>query len=156
MKLSREQDAERARHLAETTDPKWYVVQRFGRSDKAALSAFDRYKIETYYPTIISLRKLSRRQMSARQRSSGIEVRKPWPSPLFPGYIFMHVDRGDVRLRNVFELGGIGGLVCRDGAPVWMPDDVIAGIRARENGDGCVPGKESIRAGLSDRWMMCG
>jgi transcriptional antiterminator NusG len=84
--------------------------------------------------------------MSARQRASGGEVRKPTATPLFPRYIFMHADRRDPRIHTVFELSGVGGLVCRDGAPVWMPDPVIAGIRSRENGNGIVPGKESMRA----------
>ena len=147
LRVMQARDAERlrSRQGGDLNDVRWYVVQRFGRSDKAALEVFGDYKIETYYPTIMTLRKIPRRQMSARQRASGGEVRKPVPSALFPGYIFMHVDRRDPRIHTVFELAHVGGLVCREGAPVWMPDDLISGIKARENGDGYVPGKESLR-----------
>lgn len=146
LRRMQERDAERRRQQVKLDDVRWYVVQRFGRSDQAALRVFEEYKIEAYYPKILTLRKISRRQMSARQRASGVEVRKPVPTALFPGYIFMQVDARDPRIRPVFEIAHVGGLVCRSGAPVWMPDDVIAGIKSRENGDGLVPGKESLRA----------
>lgn len=139
-------DQERRRQRQQAIDAKWYVVQCFGRSDGYALDTFKRHDIETYYPTILTLKKVPRRQMSARQRLSGGEIRKPVPVPLFPRYIFMHVDRRDPRIHTVFELAGVGGLVCRDGMPVWMPDEVIEGIRQRENGTGVIPGKESMRA----------
>jgi len=140
-------DAERRqRNTGSLNDVKWYVTQRFGRSDRAILDLFQDYKIETYYPTILTLHPIPRRQMSAAQRKSGVSICKPMPAALFPGYIFMHVDRRDGRIHEVFERGHVGGLVCRNGEPVWMPDEIIGAIKSRENGDGAVPGKETMRA----------
>jgi transcription termination/antitermination protein NusG len=143
----RRRDAARQQRNASTlTDVRWYVTQRFGRSDKAILDLFEDYKIETYYPRILTLKPIPRRQMSAQQRKSSVSVCRPMPTPLFPGYIFMHVDIRDGRVHEVFERGHVGGLVCHGGLPVWMPDDVINSIKARQNVDGCVPGKETMRA----------
>lgn len=137
---------ERRRLRAAATDPMWHLVQCLGRSDSYALETFKRYEIETYYPKILELKIVPRRSMSRAQRMSGIEVRRPVSTPLFPRYIFMRADQRDPRVRTVFEVAGVGGLVCRNGAPLCVPDEAISHIKSRENGDGVVPGKESMRA----------
>jgi transcriptional antiterminator NusG len=124
---------------------KWYIAQRLRGTDSMALSAFDRYRIGTYYPKIVSLKPLPRKRMSQAQRAAGFPVMAPTEVALFPGYIFAHFDIRTSEWRNAFEVAGVGGLICKDGMPVWLPDDLIASIKRREN-NGVVPGKESTRA----------
>lgn len=142
--IAEERDAERKR---DRTSPgaKWYVVQCIRGTDTQALAAFDRFRIKTYYPRIVQLRPMPRRRMSASQRRAGITVQAPQEVALFPRYIFTHFDIKLEAWHDAFELAGVGGLICKDGQPVYMPDGIIASIKRREN-NGVIPGKDSVRA----------
>lgn len=142
-RFAEDRDAERQRQR-NAPGAKWYIVQCIRGTDQQALGAFSRYGIETYYPKILELKKLPRRRMSASQRASGVSVMAPTEVPLFPRYIFTNLDIGRAGWHDAFELAGVGGLICRDGMPVWMPEETIASIRKREN-NGVVPGKTSVR-----------
>lgn len=123
---------------------KFYIGQCFRGTDSQALTAFERFKVETYYPKIMQLKPMPRRRMSAAQRQGGLTIQVPTEVALFPRYIFTRFDlhRGD--WHDAFEVAGVG-LICREGKPVWMPDEVIGSIKKREN-NGVIPGKDSVRA----------
>lgn len=124
--------------------PKWYIVQCIRGSDQQALDAFERFKIETYYPKIIQLKPMPRKRMSASQRMSGVVVMAPQETALFPRYVFT---RFDIRMHGwheAFEFAGVGGLMSRDRMPLWMPEEKINAIKRREN-NGVIPGKEKLR-----------
>jgi transcriptional antiterminator NusG len=125
--------------------PKWYVVQCIRGTDQQALDAFDRFKITTYYPRIMQLKALPRRRMSAAQRQGGLSVQVPTEVALFPRYVFTSFDIEQDQWHDAFDVAGVGGLVCRNGMPVYMPDETIASIKKREN-NGVIPGKDSVRA----------
>lgn len=139
----REKIAERER-LSREGGAKWYIVQCIRGTDQQALTGFERFKIKTYYPKIVQLRPLPRRRMSASQRAAGMTIQAPTEVALFPRYVFAHLDIRRPDWHDAFEVAGVGGLVCRGGMPVWMPEDKIEAIRAREN-NGLIPGKESLR-----------
>jgi len=143
-----QQAAERARQRKGFAGPKWYIFQRVRGSDQQALSAFERFNIETYYPKILQLKPLPRRRMSANQRASGITVMAPQEVALFQGYILTHFDIRQPGWVEAFEYAGVGGLMSRDGMPIWMPDEEIAKIKSREN-NGLISGKDSVRAVFS-------
>lgn len=145
--LATQHEAERQRRIKEAgvMSPKWYIVQCIRGSDKQAVEAFDRYKIETYYPKTQELRKVPKHAMSASQRRSGITIQRPTTVALFPRYLFTLIDLRNPQYHEVFELAGVGGLVCKGDLPVYMPDAAIASIRSREN-RGVVPGKVTMRA----------
>lgn len=125
--------------------PKWYIVQCIRGTDQQALGAFARFKIKTYYPRILQLKLMPRRRMSATQRAAGHAIMAPTEVALFPRYVFTNFDPHTEAWHSAFELAGVGGLVCRDGMPVYMPESVIASIKKREN-NGVIPGKDSVRA----------
>jgi transcriptional antiterminator NusG len=124
--------------------PKWYIVQCIRGTDQQALDAFQRFKITTYYPKIMQLKPLPRRRMSASQRTSGMVVMAPQEASLFPRYVFTRFDIERDAWHEAFEVAGVGGIICKGGMPVYMPDETIASIKKREN-NGVVPGKESLR-----------
>jgi hypothetical protein len=47
-----EEQAAKRKEEREAAGPKWYIVQCGRRTDRQVLDAFDRFRIETYYPTI--------------------------------------------------------------------------------------------------------
>lgn len=143
-KMAQERADERKK-LREAPGPKWYIVQSIRGTDQQALGAFDRFRIKTYYPKIIQLKPMPRRRMSATQRQGGMSIQVPTEVALFPRYIFTNFDIERDSWHDAFELAGVGGLICRDGMPVWMPDETVASIKRREN-NGVIPGKDSVRA----------
>ena len=137
-----EEQAAKRKAAREAAGPKWYIVQCIRGTDQQALDAFARFDITTYYPKILQLKPLPRRRMSASQRQSGMVVMAPAEVALFPRYIFAHLDVRQSGWGHAFEY--VGGLMCHNGCPVWMPDEKIEAIKAREN-NGLIPGKESMR-----------
>lgn len=130
---------------------KWYIVQCIRGTDQQALDAFARFKIETYHPKTVTLKPMPRRRMSAAQRQGGMVIMAPTEVALFPRYVFTRFDIQHGDWHNAFEVAGVGGLVCRGGMPVFMPDETITSIKRREN-NGVVPGKDSVRVvfGIGD------
>lgn len=142
--LAEQRAAERERKRI-AAGPKWYVVQSIRGTDQQALNAFERFKIKTYYPKIMQLKPMPRRRMSASQRQGGLSIQMPTEVALFPRYVFTNFDIEQDAWHDAFEVAGVGGLICRDGMPVWMPEEVIASIKKREN-NGVIAGKDSVRA----------
>jgi transcriptional antiterminator NusG len=135
-----------ARRIAEreAAGAKWYVVQCGRRTDRQVLDAFDRCKIETYYPTITQIKPLPRRRMSQLQRRSGLVVMQPLQAAVFPRYVFTRFDIQLSPWREAFEYAGVDGIMCHSGMPVWMPDAVID--RVREQVGNPITTTDSLRA----------
>ena len=157
--------AERALSHAATADAKtprnssddlgWYVVRAVGKSDDYALDGLRRLEIETYYPQVLQMRKVPRRELSAAQRQSGVEIKKPRLGPLFPRYIFARFGMARQSWRDVFKIVGVGGMLCQGDLPVKVREDLIGAIRRREN-DGSIKGSDTLRAvfGIGDRVVV--
>lgn len=126
-----EEQAAKRKAAREATGPKWYIVQCGRRTDQQALDAFERFRIETYYPTITQFKPLPRRRMSQAQRASGVVVMQPQEAAVFPRYIFTRFDLQQDGWREAFDYAGVGGLMCHSSMPIWMPDEAIERVRSR-------------------------
>lgn len=142
MNMTAEQKAQQGRQYAEdqaemrsvarnAPGPKWYIVQCGRRTDRQVLDTFERFKIETYYPTITQFKPMPRRRMSHAQRHSGVVVMQPQEAAVFPRYVFTRFDLQDRGWREAFDYAGVSGLMCKSGMPIWMPDDAIKRVRER-------------------------
>ena len=129
----------------------YYIVRAIGKSDQHAIDWLNRFCIDTYYPLVMEMRKVPRRQLTLSQRRSGIEIKKPQLAPLFPRYIFARMDQAHLSWRDIMNAASIAGMVCDGDLPVRMRPDCIARIRAREN-CGAVAGTDTLRAifGIGD------
>ncbi len=119
--------------------PVWHIVHFLGRSERQAIDFLRDRRIEVYYPMVREMRPVPRKELSKKQRASGIAIRRPKLVPLFPRYMFVRFDMGKDGWREIFDHAGVGGMVCEGDLPVRVRDDLIAGIRGREI-DGAVPG----------------
>lgn len=126
-----EEQAAKRKAEREAPGPKWYIVQCGRRTDHQVLTAFERFKIETFYPTITEMKPLPRRRMSQQQRRSGFTVMQPQESALFPRYVFTRFDIRTPQWRDAFDYAGVGGIMCHSSMPIWMPDDAIQRVRDR-------------------------
>lgn len=140
-----EERAQERKRQREAPGPKWYISRRMRGSDKKALHVLQQFRIDAYCPVVMELRSMPRRRMSHAQRQAGGSISMPREVALFPGYVFTRFDIRQSGWGNAFEMAGIGGLVCREDMPIWMPDDKIEAIKRSEN-HGIISGKSSVRA----------
>jgi transcription termination/antitermination protein NusG len=151
--LAAETRAEERRAAREAPGPKWYIVQCLRGSDRSAIDAFERFKLETYYPTIIQMKPMPRRMMSAAQRRSGLTVMQPREAAVFPRYVFTRFDIAVRGWREAFDYAGVG-LMGQKGLPIWMPDETIERVRARVGSP--ITASDTLRVffGVGDKVMV--
>lgn len=103
----------------------WYVVQSHPNAERRAALHLERQGFLTYLPRYLKRRRHARR----------LEI---VPAPLFPRYLFVGIDLEVQRWRSVFSTVGVSRLVCNGDRPTAVPDQVIEGLRVREDADGFV------------------
>lgn len=151
---SAEMDAKRL-PASHDGDHSWYIVRAVGKSDQQAIDGLKRLRIDTYYPQVLQMRKVPRRELSAHQRRSGMEIKRPQLGPLFPRYIFARFGLARESWRDVFKIAGVGGMLCEGDLPFRLRDGLIDAIKARES-DGSVKGSDTLRAvfGIGDQVVV--
>ncbi len=103
----------------------WYVASTRTNAETAAAGHLLRQGFSVYLPLYRKLRSHARR--------------REWVSrPLFPRYLFVGVNETNQRWRAIKSTIGISHLVSSDGAPTPVSDDIIEGLRAREDETGMV------------------
>lgn len=56
-------------------------------------------------------------------------------TPMFPGYLFISFDPAAEPWRRINGTFGVRHLVCGNGGPMPLPDDFVASLRDRSDGD---------------------
>lgn len=92
---------------------RWYAVHTKARQEGVAVDNLRRQALRTYFPRINSVRRRSGR-------------RRMVVEPLFPGYVFVHVDTLTQSIAPIRSTLGVIGLVRFGNEPQPVPDDVIA------------------------------
>lgn len=118
---------------------RWYVAQTQPRAEERARVNLERQGFTTYLP------RYRRAVNHARRRSTVF-------APLFPGYIFVHLDLLGAPWRAINGTFGVSHIVCHADIPAPLPDGIVQVIREREDDDGCViVNPPSFRTGQSVR-----
>ncbi len=113
---------------------RWYVVNTQPRKEESAREHLLRQGFDVYLP----------RWRKRRSHARRIE----WvPAPLFPRYLFVGFDIGITRWRVIQSTVGVSHLVCNDGLPLPMADDIVEQIRAREAANGLIDVAPAFRKG---------
>ena len=112
--------------IPETGMKRWYVARTKARSELRAVGHLQRQGFEVYLPEYGRLRRHARYTCVVR-------------SPLFPRYLFLHMDLPSSRWQAISSTVGVHALLCHGGLPVPVPEGVVEELRARETGDGLVP-----------------
>lgn len=100
---------------------RWYVVQSQPNAELKAVAHLDRQGFTTYLPRYLKRRRHARRVEHV-------------PAPLFPRYLFVGMDMAAQRWRSIFSTVGVSRLVCSGDTPQPVSDQIIAALRAREDG----------------------
>ena len=103
----------------------WFVVHTQPNGEMKAVFHLLRQEFKTYLPRYLKRRRHAR-QTTWVQR------------PLFPRYLFVCLDLERARWRTINSTVGVSHLIAEGSRPLAMPDGIIEGIRARENGQGVI------------------
>ena len=96
----------------------WYLVQSKPRNEARALENLLRQGYETYLP-LIEVERLQRGKLLKNME------------PLFPRYIFLHLEEGNDNWGPIRSTLGVAGMVRFGLAYATVPDPVIEAIRER-------------------------
>jgi len=103
----------------------WYVVRTQSRAEEKALRHLANQGFRTYLP------RYRRRVRHARRNE--IVLR-----PLFPGYLFVHLDPEQCRWRSINGTVGVYEILTSGDTPLPVPERIVAEIMAREDETGAV------------------
>lgn len=123
---------------------RWYMTRCQRGTDNQVIAGFEAAGIQTYYPKILEMTPVPRRELTASQRNCGHTIQKPRPRPLFPRYVLVFVDLRNFDWQAMFKRIGAAGFTCEGNLPVALRDAEMQRIKARENG-GLIDGKEKTR-----------
>jgi transcription elongation factor/antiterminator RfaH len=96
---------------------RWYAVWTKSRQEKSAAATLGSLGISHYLPLYSELRQWS-------DRKQAIQV------PLFPGYLFVHVDLLSRNKRKVLMTPGVVKFVGNNSGPLAIPDRQIESVRS--------------------------
>lgn len=103
----------------------WYVVQTQARAEAKALYNLYRQGYEAFLPQYLKLRRHARRTDRV-------------PAPLFPRYLFVHVDAEKPQWLPIRSTFGVTDIVLNGNRPALLSDSVVQEIRRRQGDDGYI------------------
>ncbi len=120
---------------------RWYLVYCKPRQEATAVSNLERQGYEVYLPRARELRR------RAGQRVSVV-------APMFPRYLFIHLDQEFDNWGPIRSTLGVVSIVRFGQVPACVPDALIAMLRAREDPEGVQTiERELFRPGIRVRVM---
>ena len=106
---------------------RWYTVYTKPRQEKVALENLQRQHYEVYLP-LVCIKKLIRKRWQAK-----IE-------PLFPRYLFVHIDIDEDHTAPIRSTSGVAGLVKFGNRAVPISDQIIDFFKSSADADtGIIP-----------------
>jgi transcriptional antiterminator RfaH len=116
--VSTPQSIERLAGIPTQPVPQWYLVRTKPLAERTARANLERQGFSTYLPRLVQV---------ARRRQRWAES----IVPLFPRYLFLHLDAGRQSLRPVHSTVGVSNIVRFGARCVVVPDEVVEELRAR-------------------------
>jgi transcriptional antiterminator RfaH len=103
----------------------WFVASTQLGSEYKALLNLQRQNIECYFPRYIKQRRHARKIDTVA-------------APLFPGYMFIRMDRSTTAWRKINSTFGIRSLICAGERPLPVPENIVDEIRQNEDENGMI------------------
>lgn len=104
---------------------RWYVVYTQPNGELRAVLNLKRQGFGAYVPHCLKERRHARRTERVAR-------------PLFPRYVFVHLDLETDRWRSVYGTFGVSDFIGNGSGPVPVPEEIIEEIRAHEDNSGLV------------------
>lgn len=106
------------RAIDSASDSRWYVIQCKPRQDARALENLVRQGFECYLPTLSAARLRNGRKIAAAE-------------PLFPGYLFIHLDVSGENWAPIRSTRGVSQMVRVRDQPLPVGNEIVDLIRQR-------------------------
>jgi transcription antitermination factor NusG len=100
----------------------WYAIRTRSRHEKVVERQLQGHEVEVFYPVSSQLHQWSDRQ-------------KRVESPLFPGYVFVHIASSPEDRVRVLRVHGVVEIVGYQGFGISIPNEQINAVRALVAGD---------------------
>lgn len=117
---------------------RWAVVTTHANGERIACEHLQRQEFNAYCPMI--------RKRRSHARKVEMVLR-----PLFPGYLFVHIDPGAQVWRPILSTRGVRTLLRVGEAPAFLDPDFIDGLKAREENGAIMPAASLFRVGQKVR-----
>jgi transcriptional antiterminator RfaH len=105
--------------------PSWFVVRTQARAEEKAARHLANQRFVVYLP------RYQRRVRHARRHQLVLR-------PLFPGYLFVHLNPAQCRWRSINGTIGVCEILTNGNAPLHVPDEIIEEIKGREDEAGAI------------------
>lgn len=116
--------------MSDVFTKRWYLVYTKPRQERIARTNLERQGYEVYLPLT--------REQRRRQGKRAILI-----TPLFPRYLFIHLDRQTDNWGPIRSTLGVVSLVKFTHTPAPVPEDLVLALHAREDAEGLLPPAES-------------
>lgn len=117
-----------------TSSRRWFAVQTRPHSERRAVANLVRQGFDVYFPVY-------------RKRRSHAGKVEMVAAPLFPRYLFIAIDLDSQRWRAIHSTFGVAQLVCHGDRPAPLADEIIEGLRSREDERGLIQLGSAFRTG---------
>lgn len=107
--------------MPEATGKQWYLIQCKPRQDMRALEHLERQGYQCLLPT----HEVERLQKGKLQQLT---------EPLFPGYLFIHLDRVDDNWLPIRSTRGVNQIVSFGGRPTSVPEAIVSKLQSASKG----------------------
>ena len=101
----------------------WYLVYAKPRQENSAVENLQRQNFEVYFPQI----RMWRTRRGKRQQVV---------EPLFPRYLFIHLDSHSDNWSPIRSTLGVSSLVRFGAEPARVPDELVDYLQSRQNAEG--------------------
>ncbi|WP_435607647.1 transcription/translation regulatory transformer protein RfaH [Pseudomonas knackmussii] len=103
--------------MPDATGKQWYLIQCKPRQDMRALEHLERQGYQCLLPT----HEVERLQKGKLQQLT---------EPLFPGYLFIHLDRVDDNWMPIRSTRGVNQIVSFGGRPTSVPEAIVSKLQS--------------------------
>ena len=114
----------------------WYIVQFKRNSHRLAARNLSQQGFKTFLPLQSFTRKSQARFLTNIK-------------PLFPGYMFVSIDLGKEPWQKINSTLGVSRLICQDGIPIKVPEEIVSALMARCDSSGKLLPAETLASGDS-------
>lgn len=103
----------------------WYAAHTHAGAESRALWHLEHQGFSVYLPRYLKRRRHARRT--------------DWvQTPLFPRYLFVWLDAFSERWQAIQSTIGVGHLICSNGSPLAVPEQIVQELREREDDKGLI------------------
>lgn len=119
---------------------RWYAVNTHPNSETRAVTNLERQGWHCFCPNIARSSRYGRR-VTTRMK------------PLFPGYVFIHLDTATSRWRAIDSSSGVRGIVKVGEQPAPLPEGIVEALIAMTDSGGKVTFASTLEEGDSVRFV---